>query len=56
MLIFMLLSHTSGKYTKHKILANLALYPFIITIDILRVYLIVLSFSTHHDISVSRRS
>ena len=43
----MLLSHTSGKHTKDKILANLALYPFIITIVI--IYLIVLSFSTHHQ-------
>ena len=49
MLLFMVLSHTSGKHTKHKILANLALYPFIITIDILLVYLIVLFFSTHHQ-------
>ena len=40
----MLLSHTSGKHTKHKILANLASYPFIITIDILLVYLIVFVF------------
>ena len=51
MLLFMLLSHTSGKHTKHKILANLALYPFIITIDISLVYLIILSFSTHQCIS-----
>ena len=47
----MLLSYTSGKHTKHKILANLALYPFIITIDISLVYLTVLSFSTHQCIS-----
>ena len=49
MLLFMLLSHISGKHTKHKILAKLALYPFIITIDIFLVSLIVLSFSTHHQ-------
>ena len=46
MLSFMLLSHISGKHTKHKILAKLS---FIITIDIFLVYLIVLSFSTHHQ-------